>query len=296
MEVRVLKYFLTVVREENITRAADVLHITQPTLSRQLAQLEDELGVHLFTRGTRRITLTNEGILLRRRAEEIIELMDMTERELIEQEELVDGTVSIGCGVAKSGQALAEIISSFHARYPLVTFHLYTATADLVQERMDRGLLDIGLLMEPVNVDKYEYLRLGIKDRWVVLMRPDDPLAQKEVITAADLVGVPVGLASRPQAKSDIANWFGDYYDKLQILFTFNLSANAVIMVHNRLMYMVALEGSLPYLDKNEICSRSLQPERHVGTLFAWKRQQPFGLATTRFIEHAKCFLSIEKE
>ena len=295
MEVRVLKYFLTVVREENITKAADVLHITQPTLSRQLAQLEDDLGVSLFSRGTRKITLTNEGVLLRRRAEEILELVHKTERELVEQEALVDGTVSIGCGVAKSGQTLADLVASFRQRYPLVTFNIYTATADLVQERIDRGLLDMGLLMEPVNVDKYEYIRLKQQDHWGVFMNPEAPLAKKAVITAENLLGVPVGLASRPQAKGDIANWFGDYYDKLQILFTFNLSANAVIMVHNRLMYMVALEGSLPYLDKNEICSRPLQPERHVGTLFAWKRQQPFGLATTRFIEHAKCFLSMEK-
>lgn len=295
LEVRVLKYFLTVVREENITRASEVLHITQPTLSRQLAQLEEELGVSLFTRGTRKITLTNEGILLRRRAEEIIELIDKTERELVEQDELVDGIVSIGCGVSKSGQVLADIIKAFHEKYPLVRYNIYTGTADLVQERIDRGLLDIGLLMEPVDVDKYEYIRLGVKDRWMVLMRSDDPLAAQEAITPQDLLGIPVCLASRPQAKSDIANWFGDCYDQLDILFTSNLSANAAIMAHNGLVYCLSLEGSMPYLDTNELCYRPLKPERVVTSLLAWKRQQPFSLATTKFIEYIKCFLSMEK-
>ena len=296
MEVRVLKYFLTVVREENITKAANVLHITQPTLSRQLAQLEEELGVRLFNRGTRKITLTNEGILLRRRAEEIIELVDKTEQELVEQEEMVDGVVSIGCGVAITGEILAQLIASFHEKYPLVTFDLYTATADLVQERIDRGLLDLGLLMEPVDVDKYEYIRFGLKDRWGVFMRPDAPLAIKKAITPKDLLGVPVILASRPLAKSDIANWFGDYYDKLNILFTSNLSANASIMVHNGLGYSVSLEGALPYFDQKQICYRPLSPNREVSSLLAWKRQQPFSLATTKFIEYAKCFLSMDRQ
>ena len=152
MEVRVLRYFLTVVREESITRAAEILHITQPTLSRQLAQLEEETGVKLFSRGARGIMLTNEGLLLRRRAEEIVDLIDKTERELLEQDELVDGTVTIGAGELASVQLLAELIKSAGARYPLMRFELFTASADLTKERMDRGLTDIGLLLEPVDI------------------------------------------------------------------------------------------------------------------------------------------------
>ena len=170
MEIRVLRYFLTVVREESITRAAEVLHITQPTLSRQIAQMEEEMGVRLFDRGSRKIALTSEGMLLRRRAEEILELVDKTEKELTEQDEMVEGTVSIGFGDLAAVRMLPEIFRSFHERYPGVTFDLYTAIADHVKDRMDRGLTDIGLLMEPVNIEKYEYIRLKQREQWQVAM------------------------------------------------------------------------------------------------------------------------------
>lgn len=140
MEIRVLRYFLTVVREESITKAADALHITQPTLSRQIAQMEEEMGVKLFDRSTRKIVLTNEGLLLRRRAEEILELVDKTEKELTEQDETVEGIVSIGCGDLAGVQILLELCQSFHEYYPAVTFDVYTATADHIKDRMDRGL------------------------------------------------------------------------------------------------------------------------------------------------------------
>lgn len=156
MEIRVLRYFLTVVREESITKASEVLHITQPTLSRQLSQMEEEIGVKLFHRGTRKISLTNEGALLRRRAEEILQLVDKTEEELIEQEEQVEGKISIGCGEIASVRLLPALFRSFREKYPRVSFDIFTATADLVKEQMDRGLLDLGLLLEPVDVEKYD--------------------------------------------------------------------------------------------------------------------------------------------
>ena len=187
MEFRILKYFLTVVREENITRAAEVLHITQPTLSRQLSQLEEEVGVKLFERGSRKITLTNEGLLLRRRAEEITELVDKTERELIEQEEMIDGRVVVGCGEVASVNLLPDIFKTFSRKYPMVTYELYTGTADQIKDRMDRGLVDIGLMMEPIDIDKYDFIKLDVKERWVVLMKPDDPLAEKDSVRAEDL-------------------------------------------------------------------------------------------------------------
>ena len=161
MEIRVLRYFLTVVREESITKASEVLHITQPTLSRQLAQMEEDIGVKLFDRGTRKIKLTNEGILLRRRAEEILQLVDKTEKELVEQEEQVEGKISIGCGEIAAVQLLPKIIESFRRKYPRVTFDIFTATADLVKEQMEKGLLDIGLLLEPVDMEKYEFNVVG---------------------------------------------------------------------------------------------------------------------------------------
>ena len=163
MDIRVLRYFLTVVQEENITKAAEVLHVTQPTLSRQIAQMEEQMGVKLFQRGARKITLTNEGLLLRRRAEEILELVDKTERELAGQDGMVTGTVSVGCGDLAAEQRLPELFQAFQKRYPAVSFDLYTATADWVKDQMDRGLTDVGLLLEPIDMDMYDFIRMP---RW----------------------------------------------------------------------------------------------------------------------------------
>lgn len=291
MEIRVLRYFLTVVREESITKAADVLHITQPTLSRQLAQMEETLGVQLFIRGTRKIALTSEGMLMRRRAEEILELVDKTERELVEQEEQIEGVVAIGCGDLKAVHILPELIRSFHEKYPKVTFELYTATADHVKDRMDHGLTDIGLLLEPINMDKYDFIRLNEKETWVVAMHPDDPLAEKEYVTADELVKLPLILPHRLNVRSELASWFGDSYEKLNVLFKSNLPANSSIMVHNHLAYALIVSGSAELWDKEKITCRPLYPELTATSTLAWKRHQPFGRAAEKFIEHIKVML-----
>lgn len=293
MEIRVLRYFLTVVREESITKAAEVLHITQPTLSRQLAQMEEEVGVKLFHRGARRIELTNEGILLRRRAEEILQLVDKTEKELIEQEEQVEGKISIGCGEIAAVQVLPKLIKKFREKYPQVTFDIFTATADLVKEQMDKGLLDIGLLLEPVDMEKYDFIRLDVKEKWVVLMRPDSPLAEKEFVTAKDLSGLPLILPRRMNVQSELASWFGDYYDSLNVIFTSNLSTNSAIMVSNGLAYSLVIEGAVPFWDQSKVTYRPLSPSLTATSVLAWKRGQPFSLAASKFIGHIKCFLGI---
>lgn len=295
MEIRVLRYFLTVVREQSITKASEVLHITQPTLSRQLAQMEEEIGVKLFDRGTRKITLTNEGLLLRRRAEEILQLVDKTEKELIVQEEQVEGKITIGCGETASVQILPELIESFHEKYPRVNFDLYTATADHVKNQMDRGLADIGLLLEPIDIEKYEFIRLDMKEKWVVLMRPDDPLAEKEFVTAGELSKLPLVLPRRLKVQSELASWFGDYYENLNVLFTSNLSTNAAVMVRKGLAYSLVIEGMIPFWDQSKIIYRPLYPELTATSVLAWKRVQPFSLATTKFIEHIKCLLGMDR-
>lgn len=291
MEIRVLRYFLTVVREESITKASEVLHITQPTLSRQLAQMEEEIGVKLFDRGTRKIRLTNEGILLRRRAEEILQLVDKTEKELVEQEEQVEGRISVGCGEIASVQLLSKLIQNFRQKYPLVTFDIFTATADLVKEQMDKGLLDLGLLLEPVEMGRYEFIRLDTKERWVVLMPPDDPLAEKETVTADDLARLPLILPRRMQVQSELASWFGDYYKNLNVLFTSNLSTNGAVMVSQGLAYSLVIEGAVPFWDSSKIACRPLYPNLIATSVLAWKREQPFSLAVAKFIEYAKSFL-----
>ena len=295
MEIRVLKYFLTVVREQSITRAAEVLHITQPTLSRQLAQMEDEIGVRLFERGSRKITLTNEGLLLRRRAEEILQLVDKTEKELIEQDEQIEGKIILGCGELGSVQLLPDLFESFREKYPFVTFDIYSATADHVKEQMDRGLVDIGLLLEPIDIEKYDFIRLDMKERWVVVMRPDRPLAKKKNITAKDLSKLPLIMPRRLKVQSELASWFGDHYEGLNVLFTSNLSTNAAVMVSRGLGYAIVIEGMMSFWDQSKITYRPLYPALTATSVLAWKRGQPFSPAATKFIEHIKCFLGMDK-
>lgn len=293
MEIRVLRYFLTVVREESITKASEVLHITQPTLSRQLAQMEEEIGVKLFNRGTRKITLTDEGILLRRRAEEILSLVDKTEQELLEREEQIEGKITIGCGEIQAVQMLPELFSSFNEKYPNVTFDIFTATADLVKEQMDKGLIDVGLLLEPIDIEKYDFIRLPIKENWVVLMKPDDPLCRKESVTPKDLADLPLILPRRMRIQNELASWFGDNYKNLDIRFTSNLSTNGAIMVSEGLAYSVVIEGAVPFWDSKKIAYRPLSPALTATSVLAWKRQQPFSPAATKFIKHSKCLLGI---
>lgn len=293
MEIRVLKYFLTVVREGGINRAAEALHITQPTLSRQLSQLEEEVGVQLFHRGSRKITLTDEGMLLRRRAEEILSLVDRTEKELAWQEELIEGRIVIGCGELAAMQVLPEIIASFHQQYPLVSYDFFTANADLVKEQMEKGLVDIGVLLEPIDMEKFDFIRLAGKERWVVLMRPDDPLADQETVSAGDLEGLSLILPRRTNVRNELSNWLGDSFQSTKVLFTSNLSTNGALMVQKGLAYSIVLEGSVPFWDKEKITYRPLYPELMANSVFAWKKQQPFSLAASKFIEHIKCFLGI---
>ena len=199
----------------------------------------------------------------------------------------------IGGGELAAMQILPEIIKSFHEKYPLVSYDIFTANADMVKEQMEKGLVDIGILLEPVDMTKFDFIRLKNKERWIVLMRPNDPLAEKEAVSASDLEGKPVILPRRQNVQSELSNWFGDSFGKMKVLFTSNLSTNVAIMVQGGLGYSLAIEGSVPFWDKQKITYRPLSPELQANSAVAWKKQQPFSLATTKFIEHVKCFLGI---
>lgn len=287
MDIRVLKYFLAVVREENITKAAEVLHVTQPTLSRQLSKMEDDLGVQLYLRGKKGITLTDEGLLLRRRAEELVELADKAERELMQHEELIDGEVSIGSGELASVQLLPGLFTAFKQRYPNVQFDLYTGNADQIKQRLDNGITDIGILLEPVEMEKYNFIRFGIPERWVVLMRPDCPLAEKESVTIEDLVKVPLIFVKRQSIRNELESWFRSHIDDLNIVATSNMSTNAAILVEQGFGYALVVEGSVPFLDNTKVCYRPLSPERTTTSVLAWKKNQPFAPAVKKFLEYA---------
>ncbi len=294
MELRVLKYFLTVAREENITKAANLLHITQPTLSRQLMQLEEELGIKLFQRGRHNIMLTEEGMLLRRRAQEIVDLTEKTEKELVHGAETVSGEISIGCGETQNMKPLCEMIAAFQEKYPEVVFHIYTAIADDVTERLENGVLDMGLLLEPVEISRYHFVRMPLEEKWQVLMRKDCPLAKKEKICPSDLAGLPLIIARRQSVRNLLENWFGNVTEGMQIASTCNLShINQSIMVESGIGVALVMDFSC---NDQTLCLRPLKPEIVSGSVLVWKKNQVLPPALTRFIDYMKTSLALPTE
>ncbi|MDO4281012.1 MAG: LysR family transcriptional regulator [Peptococcaceae bacterium] len=286
MELRALRYFLTVVREENITRAAEVLHITQPTLSRQMTQLEEELGVQLFVRG-KHLALTDAGVMLRHRAEEVTALMDKIEMEFEEQADLA-GVIAIGTGGLLAMQALVPQMADFHATYPRVRYQLYTNSAEHVKERLDQGLLDFGLLLEPIDVAKYDYIRLQQRERWGLLMHAGHPLAQKASITREDLFATPLITSDRLSIQKELENWLGNDFSKLDIFATYNIITNVAMLVDSGVAAALTVEGAVNLFDRQRMVFRPLAPQLSMTSVLAWKKFQPnFGVAG-KFLEHVK--------
>lgn len=288
MDLRVLRYFLTVAKEQSFTKAAEQLNITQPTLSRQLAALEEDLGAKLFNRGGRCITLTSEGLLLKRRALEIVDLEDKIISEFKGDKEAIEGKITIGCGEFMAVEILAKICRSYREKYPLVQFAIHTGTADIVSEMMGKGLVDIALFMEPVSTEGLDYIRIPDSDHWVVTLKADDPLAQKEVITRQDLKDLPLILPERITVQSELANWFGKDFGKLNIAFTSNLGTNAAVMAMEDLGYPVSIEGAAKYWRNDLLIQRRLSPELKTSTVIAWRRNIPYSPAVSKFIEEIR--------
>lgn len=231
MEIRVLKYFLAAAREGSITKAANSLHLTQPTLTRQLQDLERELKQKLFIRGKHQLTLTAEGLLLRKRAQEIVEMVEKTEAEFLSISDAISGDIYIGSGETDSMKYIAAVIKELQQEYPDIKYHIYSGNAEDVMEKLDRGLLDFGVLIQPVDLSKYDNIALPEKDVWGIITRKDNPLALKEKITMQDLINIPL-LASRQMSpkyskESGFLDWFGDEFEKLNITATYNLVYNA---------------------------------------------------------------------
>ena len=290
MELRLLRYFLTIAKEQSFTKAAEQLHITQPTLSRQMAAFEEDLGITLFIRNGKKISLTDEGILLKRRALEILNLEERTLAELKGKEEVVGGTITIGCGEFAAVETLAKICKTYKEKYPLVQIVLHTATADAVYEMMNKGLVDIALFLEPVDTEGLDYIRITDCDHWCVGMRPDDPLAEKEFIKKEDLIGKPLILPERLNVQSELANWFGNDYSKLQIAFTSNLGTNAGVMAVNGLGYPISIEGAVKYWREDVLVQRRVSPEITTNTVIAWRRNIPYSLSVSKMIEEINAF------
>lgn len=294
MEVRVLRYFLAVAREESISGAADSLHLTQPTLSRQLMDLEAELGRKLLIRGSRKVTLTEEGVLLRKRAEEILDLMEKTRSELCETDEAdITGDIYIGGGETDAMRLIARTAKELQAAYPRIRYHLYSGNGEDVSERLDKGLLDLGILVEPFDMKKYDSIQLPATDIWGVLMRKDSPLAEKEYIQPEDLWELPLLTSRQTMAQKELMAWLGREHEELHIVSTYNLIYNASLMVEEGMGCALCLDGIINTSGDSPLCFRPLEPGLEVSVYFVWKKYRSFSKAAEKYME---ALLAVPKE
>ena len=289
MDIRELQYFLAVAREESITKAAESLRMTQPPLSRQMKELEYELGKKLLVRGSKKVTLTEDGRLLRKRAEELVELMEKTKAELAASDENIGGDIHIGGGETDAVSFLAKAAGELQKKYPLIHYHTYSGDAEVVLEKLDKGLIDFGLLVGPVDVSRYEYIRLPISDIWGVLMRRDSPLAEKEVVCAEDLWDKPLIMSHQASGSSDMTAWLGADAGRLNIVMTYDLLFNASLFVKNDLGYAIALDKIINTTGDSELCFRPLYPTLEAGLGIAWKKHQVFSRASRELLRLLKC-------
>lgn len=285
MDIRVLQYFLAVAREESITRAAETLNMTQPPLSRQLKDLEEEVGKQLLIRGSKKVTLTEDGMLLRKRAEEMIALMEKTKSELSSSDENISGEIYMGSGETEAVSFFADAAGNLQKQHPLIHYHIYSGDSERVLEKVDKGLVDFGLLVGQVDIEKYDYMKLPISDTWGVLMRKDSPLAEKELICAEDLWNKPLILSHQASRNSEMFSWLKIEPSKLNIVLNYDLIYNASLFVKKGLGYAIALDKIINTTGNNELCFRPLYPPMTADLCIVWKKYQVFSRASNAFLQ-----------
>ena len=287
-----MKYFLAVAREGSITGAANSLHLTQPTLTRQLQDLEKELKQKLLIRGKYKVTLTPEGMMLRKRAEEIVDMVEKTEAEFQSISDTVSGDIYIGGGESDCMKYIAEVIKDIQADYPEIKFHLHSGNAEDVTEKLDRGLLDFGVLIQPVDLAKYDNITLPGKDVWGVVMRKDSPLATKDFVELDDLYGLPLinsrQAMRKTASKNEFIEWFQGEFESLNTVATINLVYNAAIMVKAGIGYAITLDKLVDVSEKSELCFRPFKPKLESSLDIVWKKYQVFSPAAALFLNKLK--------
>lgn len=283
MELRVLQYFLTVAREQSVSGAAEYLHLTQPTLSRQLKDLEEELGKQLFIRGNRKITLTDEGMILRKRAEEILKLVQKTEHEITLNDKSVAGDIHIGAGETDAIRILAKATKQLQEKHPKICINISSGDATDVTEDLDKGLIDFGILFEQKDLSKYNYLKIPPKDTWGVLMRKDAPLAQKSSILPEDLWDKPLIISRQHRESSALAMWLGKNEAELNIVATYSLLYNGSILVDEGIGYAITLDKIIN-TQGSDLCFKPLTPTLQAGLCIVWKKYQKLSKAAELFL------------
>ena len=285
MEIRVLRYFLAVAQEGSVTRAARALHLTQPTLSRQIRELEEELGQTLFSRGGRELSLTREGLLLRQWAEEIVGLAEITEKEFRSLgEKTVSGDLSIGCGESKALSFVTDALKVLQDEHPLIIPHFFSGNGEIVMDRLDKGLLDFAVLMGAENTERYYSLPLPNHDTWGLLMDKDDPMAQKKAITAEDLLGIPLILSSQSLSRDELSGWLGFPMSRLHIAATYTLLFNGSLMVRSGLGYALCFDHIAPSGKDSPFAFRPLSPLLTSPLSLVWKKHQILSAPAEAFL------------
>lgn len=293
MELRVLRYYLAVAREQNITAAAERLHVTQPTLSKQLMDLEYELGKQLFIRGKRKITLTQEGEFLRQRAQEIVELSDKTELAFKSGDDTVIGDIHIGCGETEGMRTLIKVMKELNNDYPDIHYHLYSGNDEDVSERLNKGLVDFGLFVGHTNLDRYDYIRLPQSDTWGLLLREDNRLATQATITPDDIKGERILCSRQALTSNELSGWLGEDFGKLNIVSTHNLIYNAMLMVEEGLGSALTIDGLVNTSDRNLVFI-PFEPSLKADLLVAWKKHQVFSKAAEKFLEYLRRNMAVD--
>ena len=286
MEIRVLRYFLAVAKAESISKAASLLNISQPTLSRQLMNMEEELGKSLFIRGNRKITLTEEGKFLRIRAQEIIDLIDKTQSEFNTSNEIISGDIYIGGGETDAIRLIAKCAHSLQKKYPNIRYHLFSGNGDDVTDKLDKGLIDFGIVIEPFDLSKYDFIRIPQKDTWGLLMKKESPLASKDFIEPSDLLNIPIITSSQRLVESEISKWFGKDLSQLNIVATYNLVYNASLLVDEGMGYALCLDKLINTTGDSKLCFRPLYPPLEASLNIIWKKYQVFSRASETFLRH----------
>lgn len=292
MEFRVLQYFLAVAQEENISRAAEMLHLTQPTLSRQIAQLEEELGAPLFIRGKRTV-LTDAGMMLRKKAEEVSFLMDAIKIDFQTRKDMA-GQIRIGSGIYAGSNDLFSRLPDFLAQFPNVSFDIYTASADLLKERMDHGLLDFAIMQEPIDIGSYDFLRLPVRDEWGLLMSTSSPYAEKESITRADIKKIKLITSRRAIIQGELQNWLGDA--DFHIAVTTNLNGNSLPILESGDLCMMTIRGATEMYDPARFTFVPFSPALSSSTVLAWKKLNPVFGPAAEFLSYVRGILGMHTE
>ena len=295
MEIRVLRYFLEVAREENITKSAAYLHVSQPTLSRQIRELEEELGKKLFVRSNYSVKLTEEGMLLRKRAEDILSMVDKTEAEFKALDEIHGGDIYIGCAESEGMKYFIQAAKKLREKYPRIRFHFFSSGTDAVNERLERGLLDFAVIVQHVDLSKYNYLRLPYDDRWGLLMRKDSPLARKNVIQMEDLLDIPL-ICSRQSMEEEMPEWFGENLEKINLVATYDLLFNASVMVREGFGYALGFDKLIYTGRDSDLCFRPLSPVLSNSMYVIWRKYQIFSPVAALLLEELKRLFGESKQ